>query len=58
MENCDMRNEKDIRCSVIVPVYNEAKIVGELYDRLTRVMQEARVVLFTELQMVELIGTF
>lgn len=35
-----MNNAKHIECSVVVPLYNEAKVVDELYSRLTKVMSE------------------
>ncbi len=38
MESCDMQSPGNIECSVVVPLYNEAKVVKELYDRLTKVM--------------------
>jgi len=31
----------DIECSVVVPLYNEAQVVGELYERLTGTMSSA-----------------
>ena len=40
MESCDMQNPDNIQCSVVVPLYNEAKVVNKLYNRLTKVMAE------------------
>ena len=40
MESCDMQSPGNIQCSVVVPLYNEAKVVDELYTRLTKVMTE------------------
>ena len=40
MESCDMQSPGNIQCSVVVPLYNEAKVVNELYNRLTKVMAE------------------
>ena len=34
------KNQINIQCSVVVPLYNEAAVVQELYDRLTSVMNE------------------
>jgi glycosyltransferase involved in cell wall biosynthesis len=36
-----MQSPGNIQCSVVVPLYNEAKVVDELYTRLTKVMTEA-----------------
>ena len=33
-----LKTAEDIECSVVVPLYNEAQVVGELYERLTRTM--------------------
>ena len=41
MESYDMQSLGNIQCSVVVPLYNEAKVVDELYTRLTKVMTEA-----------------
>ena len=35
-----MKNQNRIQCSVVVPLYNESKVVDELYTRLTKVMTE------------------
>ena len=35
-----MEKGKTLECSVVVPLYNEAKVVDELYSRLTKVMQQ------------------
>jgi glycosyltransferase involved in cell wall biosynthesis len=37
MDNC---NQTAIDCSVVVPLYNESRVVAELYDRLTKTMSE------------------
>jgi glycosyltransferase involved in cell wall biosynthesis len=37
MENSDRSN---IDCSVVVPLYNEAEVINELYSRLTKTMSE------------------
>lgn len=33
-----MDNTNDIQCSIVVPLYNESKVIEELYKRLTKVM--------------------
>jgi len=40
MESYNMEEARNIQCSVVVPLYNEAKVVDELYTRLTKVMTE------------------
>ena len=35
-----MEKVRNIQCSVVVPLYNEARVVDELYNRLTKVMSE------------------
>jgi len=40
MENYNIQSSGEIQCSVVVPLYNEANVVGELYNRLTKVMTE------------------
>jgi len=40
MESYNMEKARNIQCSVVVPLYNEAKVVDELYTRLTKVMTE------------------
>jgi len=35
-----MKEDKTLECSVVVPLYNEAEVVDELYSRLTTVMQQ------------------
>ncbi len=35
-----MKNQNNIQCSIVVPLYNESIVVEELYDRLTAVMQQ------------------
>ena len=40
MENYNIQSSGEIQCSVVVPLYNEAKVAGELYNRLTKVMTE------------------
>jgi len=40
MESYNMEETRNIQCSVVVPLYNEAKVVDELYNRLTKVMSE------------------
>lgn len=40
MESSDMSDDFVIDCSIVVPLYNEAQVVKELYDRLTKVMTE------------------
>ena len=39
MENC---NEKKcgVQCSVVVPLYNEERVVDELYARLSKIMAQ------------------
>lgn len=36
-----MSGESNIECSVVVPLYNESSVAGELYQRLTRTMQDS-----------------
>jgi glycosyltransferase involved in cell wall biosynthesis len=36
----DSSNQLNIDCSVVVPLYNEAPVVNELYSRLTKTMNE------------------
>src|SRR4030042_1098382 len=36
----DSSNQSNIDCSIIVPLYNEAPAVNELYSRLTKTMNE------------------
>jgi glycosyltransferase involved in cell wall biosynthesis len=38
MDNC---SQPTVDCSVVVPLYNEGKVVAELYERLTKTMSEA-----------------
>ena len=40
MENCDMNDKNTLDCSVVVPLYNEEKVVEELYARLTATMEK------------------
>ena len=40
MENYNIQSTRKVECSVVVPLYNEAKVVNELYNRLTKVMTE------------------
>ncbi|RKY11112.1 MAG: glycosyltransferase [Planctomycetota bacterium] len=40
MENYNPQSTRKVECSVVVPLYNEAKVAGELYNRLTKVMTE------------------
>ena len=41
MENCNKKNNCGIQCSVVVPLYNEAQVVEELYARLSKVLTES-----------------
>lgn len=38
MENCETKTS-GVQCSIVVPLYNEAGVVEELYERLTKVME-------------------
>ena len=40
MEDCEMVQGGTIDCSIVVPLYNEGKVVDELHTRLTSVMQQ------------------
>jgi len=40
METFDQVNGAPVDCSVVVPLYNEARVVNELYTRLTKTMGE------------------
>lgn len=40
MGDYDIKTADDIQCSVVVPLYNESRVVEELYSRLTKVMVE------------------
>ena len=40
MGNYSHRSRTNIDCSVVVPLYNEASVVDELYSRLTKTMSE------------------
>ncbi len=40
MENYNTQSTRRVECSVVVPLYNEADVVNELYNRLTKVMSE------------------
>ena len=42
MENYNIQSSGEIPCSVVVPLYNEARVVDELYTRLTKVMKQTR----------------
>jgi glycosyltransferase involved in cell wall biosynthesis len=42
MESYNMESVGNIQCSVVVPLYNEAKVIDELYTRLTKVMKQTR----------------
>ena len=42
MENYNIQSSGEIQCSVVVPLYNEARVVDELYTRLTKVMKQTR----------------
>ena len=44
MENCNMKNNSNIQCSIVVPLYNETRIVDELYSRLTKVMEQTNLI--------------
>ena len=39
MENCDEK-KCGVQCSVVVPLYNEERVVDELYSRLSKVMAQ------------------
>ena len=39
MDNC--KNRTNVDCSVVVPFYNEANSINELYERLTKTMRES-----------------
>ena len=39
MENCD-KKKSGVQCSVVVPLYNEERVVDELYTRLSKVMAQ------------------
>lgn len=38
MENCETKTS-GVQCSIVVPLYNEAGVIEELYERLTKVME-------------------
>jgi glycosyltransferase involved in cell wall biosynthesis len=40
MDSSNQLNRNPIDCSVVVPLYNEAPVVNELYSRLTKTMSE------------------
>ena len=42
MGDYDIKAADNIQCSVVVPLYNEAQVIEELYSRLTKVMVETR----------------
>ncbi|MCD6394974.1 MAG: hypothetical protein J7M40_15900 [Planctomycetes bacterium] len=56
MESCNTAQEGPVDCSIVVPLYNEAEVVDELYDRLTKVMSQ--IGLSYELVLVELRRNF
>ena len=40
MESCNTAQKSPVDCSIVVPLYNEAEVADELYDRLTKVMSQ------------------
>jgi len=38
MESCNTAHQNSVDCSIVVPLFNEAKVIDELYTRLAKVM--------------------